>query len=221
MKKDMRMPRRKYKMQRRRKAANFFLRPESPKEEDTSNAVLENLKNIHEREVKNLRDNFLRARADMENFRKRTSREKLDLVKFANESLISYILPVLDNFSHAWKAAENVDDLDSFKDGINLIHQQLKKVLADSGLEEINPVNTQFDPHFHEAIATAFEEDAEDNEILDVIRFGYKLKDRVLRPATVRVNKIPEKKESSPRGALKLNPQIKPQPLNSEDDLDL
>ena len=184
-------------------------------EEETSSAVLDNLRQIHEREVRGMKENLLRTRADMENLRKRMAKEKQDMIKFANEGLISNLLPVLDNFQHAEEAAEKTSDLQSFKQGMDMIYQQMLKALNEAGLEKMNSMNKPFDPKYHDAIATGYDENIEENHVMDVVREGYILKDRVLRPAMVRVNRKPEKNDKK-SGAMKPNPSIKPEPLKED-----
>jgi len=185
-------------------------------EENLNEAVLENLKQIHERDIQKLKERLLRSHADLENLRKRSSRERQETIKFANESLISYILPVLDNFTHAFQASEKTGDLDSYKEGIELIYRQLMKVLEESGLEAIESMEKPFDPHFHEAISTEYREETPDNQVIDVVRSGYLLKGRVIRPAMVRVNKKPQEAKAR-ESAVKPNPKIKPEPLEQPD----
>ena len=181
-----------------------------------SEEVIQNLKQIHEREVKTLKDRCLRSQADLENLRKRTAREREQITKFANESLMFNFLPVLDNFSHAMKAKDATGDFDSFKEGMNLIHNQLQKILNDNGLEKIEAENQKFDPHLHEAMSVDYRNDLPEDQVVEVLRDGYILKDRVLRPAMVRVSKKPEKGKPQP-GDIKPSPKIKPEPLDSSE----
>ena len=174
--------------------------------------VIDNLKQIHEREMKNFQDRLLRAHADLDNFRKRTARERQELGKFANESLISYLLPVLDNFSQAFSMNHKVEDIQSYQKGMELISQQLMKVLSESGLEKIEALDKTFDPSLHEAMSTDYVDNLPENQVIQVLRDGYKLKGRVLRPALVRVNRKPEADKTSLQTFVP-NPEIQPEPL--------
>lgn len=178
---------------------------------------LESFKKIHESEVMTLRERLLRTHADMDNLRKRARREREEIIKFANESLVSYILPVLDNFSHALKASESeeVEDAESFKQGVGLIHQQLLKILLESGLEKIDAEEKEFDPHLHEAMSTTYDENLPENLVMEVLRDGYIFNGRIIRPAMVRVNIKPQKTKTSSH-AVKPNPKIKPEPLDTK-----
>lgn len=180
-------------------------------EETVSKAVFDNLKSLHEKEVGQLKERLIRCHADMDNLRKRTSKEREEIVKFANETLISNMLPILDNFEHAWKASEQSEDFESFRKGIQMIYQQLMSVLTDSGLEKIQAKGEQFDPRFHHAVATDWKEDIDENRVIDVMREGFLYQGRVIRPAMVRVNKKPEKSEGV---SMKPNPNIQPEPLS-------
>jgi len=206
--------RQKYRLRRAR--YQMELPPQQERKDTVSGAILENLKRIREREIKeaqSFKDMLLRAHADMENLRKRTAREREETIRFANENLICSLLPVLDNFDHAWKTTESSQDLQTFQKGINLIYQQLMKVLGEAGLEGIDEVDTPFDPKNHEAITTEYHEDKPENYVTHIIRKGYRMKGRLIRPALVKVNKKPEKAETPHHGTLRPNPKIKGEPL--------
>jgi len=138
-------------------------------------------------------DRLLRQTADFENFKKRTARERQDAVKFANESLLQKLLPVLDNFEMALAATQNApaEGVKSLQDGVTMILQQLRQTLVDAGLEEIDALGKPFDPNFHEAVSQQESADVPEGQVLLQLRRGYKLRDRLLRPATVVVAKKP------------------------------
>lgn len=138
-------------------------------------------------------ERLLRTAADFENFRKRASREKQDAVKFANEGLISTLLPILDNFEMALAAASAADGkaVESLQTGIAMVHQQLKKALADAGLEEVDAKGQVFDPNLHEAVSQQASSEVPEGHVLQQLRRGYKLRDRLLRPASVVVARKP------------------------------
>ncbi len=138
-------------------------------------------------------DRYLRVTADLENFKKRAAREKVDAIKFASESLIQKLIPVLDNFDmalHAVQSAANEDN-QSVTAGIAMIHQQLKGALVESGLEEVDAAGKPFDPTWHEAVSEKETDEVPDGHVVQQLRKGYKLRDRLLRPATVIVAKSP------------------------------
>ena len=138
-------------------------------------------------------ERLLRTAADFENFRKRAAREKQDAVKFANEGLITSLLPVLDNFEAAMAATAAADGkaVESLQTGIAMVHQQFKKTLAEAGLEEVDASGQVFDPNLHEAVSQQETADVPEGHVVQQLRRGYKLRDRLLRPASVIVAKKP------------------------------
>jgi molecular chaperone GrpE len=141
-----------------------------------------------EAELAELKDRYLRAMADMDNVRRRTEREKEDARKFANEGLLSDLLPVLDNFARALEAAAQTTDFESLKSGVDQIQRQFADVLDRAGLQRIEAVGQAFDPNLHEAIMQVEPQDEQGpHEVVQELRAGYKLNDRVLRPTLVKV----------------------------------
>ena len=136
-------------------------------------------------------DRLLRTTADFENFKKRAAREKSEAIQFANVALIQKLLPVLDHFEMAQAAAQNASDEknSSLQSGIAMIQNQLKAVLIEAGLEEIDAVGKPFDPALHEAISQQETADIPEGHVVRQMRKGYKLRERLLRPATVIVAK--------------------------------
>jgi molecular chaperone GrpE len=139
-------------------------------------------------------DRLLRTAADFDNFKKRAAREKQEAIKYANESLFEKLIPVLDSFDMALNAAQNSaapDAAKSLQTGISMVHQQLKTALAESGLEEVDASGKPFDPNLHEAVAQQESADVPEGTVVQQLRKGYKLKDRLVRPASVVVSKQP------------------------------
>jgi molecular chaperone GrpE len=133
-----------------------------------------------------LYDRLLRKQAELENFRKRGQREKEEFRQHATEDLIRALLPVLDGFERALgQRAPGVPE--TFYQGMELIYRQLSDVLARAGLEAIETSGQLFDPHCHQAVETVEEAGRRDQEIVEEMQRGYKLKDRLLRPAIVKV----------------------------------
>ncbi len=139
-------------------------------------------------------ERLLRTTADFDNFKKRAAREKIESLQYANVALLQKILPVLDNFEMALAATQNVKDekLASLQSGVAMIQSQLKSALTETGLEEIDATGKPFDPTLHEAISQQESADVPEGNVLQQVRKGYKLKDRLLRPAAVIVAKKPE-----------------------------
>ena len=143
-------------------------------------------------------DRLLRTTADFDNFKKRAAREKIESAQYATASVLQKLLPILDNFEMALAAAQNATGtpggIASFQSGVTMIQQQLKSVLVESGLEEIEAAGKPFDPNFHEAVSEQESADVPEGHVLQQLRKGYKLKERLLRPATVVVAKKPAAK---------------------------
>ena len=136
-------------------------------------------------------ERLVRTSADFDNFKKRAAREKQDAIRYANEGLLEKLVPVLDNFDAALSAAQtsSAGGAQSLQTGVAMIFQQLKKVLTESGLEEIDATGQTFDPNLHEAVSQQESKDVPEGNVLQQLRKGYKLRDRLLRPATVVVAK--------------------------------
>jgi len=135
---------------------------------------------------------YLRAVADLENFRKRTLREKDELRQFAATNVLEDLLPVLDNLTHALTAAKQTGvDATAITDGIEMVLSQFKSALTKHGLKEINPAAQPFDPHQHEAISHQPSPDIAAEHVSIVVRTGYSLNGRLLRPASVVVSSGP------------------------------
>jgi molecular chaperone GrpE len=138
-------------------------------------------------------DRLVRVSADFDNFKKRAAREKQEAIRFANEGLITKLIPILDNFEMALDAANTTQggSSEALATGVNMILSQLRSTLAEAGLEEINAAGQPFDPNWHEAVAQQPSAEIPEGNVLQQIRKGYKLKERLLRPASVIVAKQP------------------------------
>ena len=139
-----------------------------------------------EKENADLKDQLLRRAADFDNYRKRTLKEKSELLKSAGESVLLNILPLVDDFERAQKALENVSDVESMKEGINLIYEKFISFLAQNGVKAIETEGKEFDLDFHEAITTipAPSEDLK-GKVIDCTQKGYVMNDKVIRFAKV------------------------------------
>lgn len=139
-------------------------------------------------------EKFLRTAADLENFRRRSVREKDDLRTSATGRVLEDIFPVLDTLSLAINAARQPNaDLKSLVGGVEMVLAQLKTALTSHGLKEINPAGQPFDPHQHESISHQPSNDVKEEHVLNVVRTGYSLNGRLLRPASVVVSSGPAK----------------------------
>lgn len=138
-------------------------------------------------------ERLLRTTADFDNFKKRAAREKQEAIKYANEGLMLKLVPVLDSLDMALGAAQTagLDSGQSLQAGVNMVLQQLKSVLAEAGLEEVNALGQPFDPNFHEALSQQETPEVPEGQVVHQHRKGYKLRDRLLRPASVVVAKQP------------------------------
>ena len=135
-----------------------------------------------------LYDRLARQQAEFENLRKRTEREKQDFREFALADTLRSMLPVLDNFSLALRTQGSTEDV---RKGVELIRKQMEDVLMKAGLQPIDSVGQPFDPRLHEAIEMVESKDVPDNHVVDELQRGYRFKDRLLRPAMVRVARNP------------------------------
>jgi molecular chaperone GrpE len=137
-------------------------------------------------------DRVVRMTADFDNYKKRAAREKQDAIRYANESLLEKLVPILDNFEAAIAASSAAGaNSESFKTGVQMIHSQLKSAMTDSGLEEIDARDQKFDPNWHEAVSQMESADAPEGQVIQQLRKGYKLRDRLVRPATVIIARKP------------------------------
>jgi molecular chaperone GrpE len=127
-------------------------------------------------------DDLKRVAADFENYRKRVARDQESLVARAHERLVKELLPVLDDLERALAAAEDHEEA-KLEEGVRLVHEELKSALKREGLAEID-TNGRFDPHVHEALLSQ-PSDAEEGSVIEVVQKGYRLGDRVVRPARV------------------------------------
>lgn len=132
-------------------------------------------------------ERYMRLMAEFQNYKKRAAKEKTDTLQYANEKIVGDLLPVIDNFERA--LATETDDLEGYAKGMQLIFEQFKKALENAGLEEIKAMDEDFDPNVHNAVMTDNIEDKDDGKITKVLQKGYKLRDKVVRPSMVAVNK--------------------------------
>ncbi len=145
-----------------------------------------------EEEIKVLTDKLLRAQAEFENYKKRITREKNDLLKYANEEFAKEIIRVVDSLEMAIKHAREENQSESITEGLEVILKQLLQSLARFGVNGFNAIGEKFDPARHEAVLQVESAEHEPNTVVAESQKGYFLRDRLLRPALVTVSKMPE-----------------------------
>jgi len=146
-----------------------------------------------EADVAKWKELSLRTAAEMENLRKRTTREREDAIRYANQRLLEELLPVIDNFEMGMQAASE-DTTSMIYIGMDMVRKQLDEFLSAQGVEEIS-TDGLFDPNLHDAVSQEDCDAGEEGRILRVTRRGFKLRDRLLRPASVIVSKLPTSEE--------------------------
>ena len=129
-----------------------------------------------------------RLQADFDNYRKRTQKEKTELIKYASERLVGELLPVLDNFDRAVSAAKVNLDFTSFSQGVEMILRQMQTALSTEGLKVMEAVGQPFDPNLHEAVLRVESEEYPENTVVEEVQKGYYLKEKLLRPCMVKVS---------------------------------
>jgi len=153
----------------------------APKE----NASIETL----QQDLEKFRDLALRSQADLANFRKRMTREREDAVRYANASLVEELLPVIDNFELGLDAAKKSEEAKNITVGFEMVLRQIHDFLRSQHVETIDAEGAVFDPNLHDAVAQEASEEAPEGTVLKQVRKGYKLRDRLIRPAAVVVSK--------------------------------
>ena len=138
-------------------------------------------------ELDHYRDLLLRKAAEFDNYRKRTERERREQADRSVSDVLLELLPVLDDFERALNADAGSEGVDPYRLGVALIHRQLLDLLKRRGVRPIDAVGTEFDPHVHQAVTTEVVEGGRDGEVLEELRRGYMLGERLLRPAMVKV----------------------------------
>ena len=165
-----------------------FETPEEPVQEEPETTEqptgeLEKLKADYE----NLNNQYIRLAADFDNYRKRQAQERESLLKYGAENTMKKLLEVLDNFERGRKAVENIDDCQKVKESYELVCKQMYDTLQKLGLEFIETEGKEFDPNLHEAVMQTPSSEVPEHTIIAELQRGYKLEDRVLRPALVNV----------------------------------
>ena len=154
-------------------------------QQEVADPVMQELK-AAKATIEEQKDKYLRLSAEFDNYRKRTLKEKAELIKNGGEKAISAILPILDDLERALQNMQKADDVKAMYEGIDLIYQKFLKGLSQEGLQKMEPVGEAFDTDYHEAVALvpAPSEDQK-GKVLDCVQTGYKLNDKVIRHAKV------------------------------------
>lgn len=154
-------------------------------------AVKEELKST-DKEAGEYLDYLKRLKAEFENYKRRSQKERERIVSWSNEDLIKQFLPVLDDLERAVDSSQQSKNLASLMEGMRMILDQLKAILQKQGLQEIEAKGEEFDPYFHEALMSVDLAEYPDNLVVEEMRKGYKLNNKILRSAMVKVNKRSE-----------------------------
>ncbi len=173
---------------------NEELKNEENSNENDCSSFEEKIEELEEKN-KELEEKYLRAVAEFENIKKRLEREKMQAVSYANEEFARDLLPVIDSMDFAAESAEKIEEngndneyVKKIEEGIALTIEQFKKVMQKHGIELID-TKDGFNPHFHDAVMQVESDEHEEGEIVQLLQKGYKIKDRVLRPAMVSIAK--------------------------------
>lgn len=159
--------------------------PKEHKKEHKKDKKLEELQN----EVNTLKDKNMRIAAEMVNTLRRKDEETNRLLKYSNESLITELLPVIDNFERALNVDATSNDIESYQKGMTMIYNSLRNILEKFEVKEIEAIDKEFDPSFHQAVMQEEKEGTKENIVIEVLQKGYTYKDKVIRPAMVKVSK--------------------------------
>lgn len=159
--------------------------PKEHKKEHKKDKKLEELQN----EVNTLKDKNMRIAAEMVNTLRRKDEETNRLLKYSNESLITELLPVIDNFERALNVDAKTVDVESYQKGMTMVYNSLKNILEKFEVKEIEAIDKEFDPSYHQAVMQEEKEGTKENIVIEVLQKGYTYKDKVIRPAMVKVSK--------------------------------
>ena len=156
--------------------------------EETSDNCDDKVKKL-EAELQEWKNSYTRKLAEFQNFTKRKENEVAEMRKYASEGIIVKLLDNVDNLERAVDASKESQNFDSLIEGVNMILNNLKNLLTEEGVEEIEAAGKEYDPYEHKAMITENKEELDDNVVVQVFQKGYKMKGKVVRPAMVTVNK--------------------------------
>jgi molecular chaperone GrpE len=139
-------------------------------------------------QLEDVTERLYRTQADFDNFRRRTKEGREAAAKYKSQSLVEELLPILDNFERALQIEAENEQMKSLLQGMDMVYRQLLTALTNEGVTEIVAIGAEFDPHLHQAVMQVESEEYKPNEVIEVLQKGYLLKDRIIRPALVKVN---------------------------------
>jgi len=160
---------------------------ETGNEKDELEKANAKIKELEEK-IDEYENRYVRLRADFDNFRRRVDLDKQASEKYRAQHLITNLLPAIDNFERALQMASEDEQTKQLLQGMEMVYRNILEALKKEGVEPIEALGKEFDPHYHQAIMQAQEEDVESNIIVEEFQKGYILKDRVIRPSMVKVN---------------------------------
>jgi len=161
---------------------------EIPLTKMTKAKLIEKVEKVQEGSDKNL-DLYIRSQAEIDNLKKRYQKERQDLVKFANESLIKQLLPIVDNLEKAIAHSQDKDSIEAIREGVDLTLKGLTDILQKAGVEMVEAIGEQFDPNFHEAVSEMADDGIKPGTVIKDLQKGYTLNQRLIRPSMVVVSK--------------------------------
>ncbi len=161
---------------------------EIPLTKMTKAKLIEKVEKVQEGSDKNL-DLYIRSQAEIDNLKKRYQKERQDLVKFANESLIKQLLPIVDNLEKAITHSQDKDSIEAIREGVDLTLKGLTDILQKAGVEMVEAIGEQFDPNFHEAVSEMADDGIKPGTVIKDLQKGYTLNQRLIRPSMVVVSK--------------------------------
>lgn len=141
-----------------------------------------------QQQLEELNQRFLRVAADFDNFKRRTAIEKTELMQYSNAKILGEMLPIMDNFQLALNNSSTTPEVENVIKGVDMIYRQLAQVLEQAGMVKIEALGKPFDPNKHEAIMQVQDDSVDEDTIIEELRCGYMLKDRVIRPSMVKVS---------------------------------
>jgi molecular chaperone GrpE len=165
-----------------------MMHEEGKKKRKSTKAKLEKELETVKTDLKDYHERYMRALADLENFKKRTAKERQEYTEYATTNLVRAFLGVLDNFERAIESGKIASEFEPFYQGVKMIYDELKRILEGEGLKQFTALGEEFNPEMHEAVV-ALESDDPPNVIVDELQKGYIFKDRIIRPAKVAVSK--------------------------------
>ena len=161
---------------------------EIPLSKMTKAKLIEKVEKVQESSDKNL-DLYIRSQAEIDNLKKRYQKERQGLIKFANESLIKQLLPIVDNLEKAFIHSQDEDSIEAIREGVDFTLKGLMDILQKAGVETVEAVGEQFDPNFHEAVSEMADDGIKPGTVIKDLQKGYILNQRLIRPSMVIVSK--------------------------------